>query len=74
MYKDEIHTKEVIFQNATILSERLWDALIDKPSPTKTSMLATLIMCQEIGVGPAECIEIFSDLMRCLAHIPKDND
>lgn len=74
MFKDEIHTQDIIFQNANILSERLWDALIDKPSPAKTSMLATLVMCQEIGIGPAECIEIFSDLMRSLAYVRKDND
>jgi hypothetical protein len=72
MFKDETHTQDIILQNANILSERLWDALVDKPSPAKTSMLATLMMCQEIGIGPSECIHIFTSLIGTMAHIPQD--
>lgn len=73
MFKDEVHTQDIILSNANILAERLWDSLIDKPSPVKTSMIATLIMSQEIGIGPAECIEIFSSIMKTMAHIPHEN-
>ncbi len=72
MFKDEIHTQELITQNAYSLSERLWDVLADRPSPAKTSMLAAIYMCKEIGISPLECIEIFSQVIKTLAHVPAE--